>query len=244
VQQRRELPSASACSLLLLTPPAPLRCITPPAESEPARQQLLAGCLLLLGAPLAQPGALASNVPAAGGAAGGPASDELWQAATATGCRLAASGGTATGWVGELLGQGDWGWLCPPAGASASAATATQEGLPPPGLRAQPWYRADPGRRELLVELLTALARGPARSEPGVASALLALASEAPVSSPQAAAAGAAGAAAAGKPDWGRGRALAKQLLGEQRTNLVLWQASGTQAARQGLGAVAVACGR
>ncbi|EFN57952.1 hypothetical protein CHLNCDRAFT_142066 [Chlorella variabilis] len=144
-------------------------------ESEPARQQLLAGCLRLLGAPL--PGALPSNSPAASAAAGG--ADELWQAAAAAGChpgRAASDGGSSTrsgGWVAEVLVQGDWGWLLGSTSSRSSGSGASPGEPPPPGLREHPWYQADGTRRELVTHLLAALVRGPGRQDAGVAEALL-----------------------------------------------------------------------
>ncbi|KAL4447355.1 hypothetical protein ABPG77_007388 [Micractinium sp. CCAP 211/92] len=173
-------------------------------ESSPARQQLLAGCLLLLlGAPL--PGALPSNSPVAAATSGDP--DELWRAAALAGCHPAGSGSggclsSAAGpWAAELLARGDWGWLVGAGGAPAEPRT----------LRQQPWYRADPSRQAMLEHLLAALVRGPCRQDALVAAALVAVAAE-------------GGSGGASKP-LDHARTLAKQLLAEQRSNLLLWQA-------------------
>ncbi|KAL4443524.1 hypothetical protein ABPG75_011261 [Micractinium tetrahymenae] len=181
-------------------------------ESDAARQQLLAGCLLLLGAPL--PGALPSNSPAATAASGDR--DELWQAAALAGCHpvggsnsscLSSSAGL---WAAELLAQGDWGWLMGAGGAPAAPRT----------LRQQPWYRADSSRRAMLEQLLTALVRRPCRQDGSVAAALVAVAADSSTSS----SGGGGGGGSASKP-LDRARTLAKQLLAEQRSNLLLWQA-------------------
>lgn len=180
------------------------------AESAPARQQLLAGCLRLLGAPL--PGALPSNSPAAAATSGDP--DELWRAAALAGCHPAGSGSggclsSAAGpWAAELLARGDWGWLVGAGGAPAEPRT----------LRQQPWYRADPSRQAMLEHLLAALVRGPCRQDALVAAALVAVAAE-------------GGSGGAGKP-LDHARTLAKQLLAEQRSNLLLWQARRCKAGR------------
>ena len=99
-----------------------------PLASPAARQDLVAGCLQLLGVPL--PGvALATGSAAGAGLAG--AADELWRAADAAGVGAASQ---APAWVREQLAQGDWGWL--QGGGS---------------LREEPWYRVSSaaGRREL-----------------------------------------------------------------------------------------------
>lgn len=201
-QQRRRL-AASVC--LMCTP-----CSLPSlAESEAARQHLLAGCLLLLGAPL--PSALPSNSPAAAAAAA--AGDELWLGAAATGCQPGSSAGGCR-WAAELLAQGDWGWLVGAGGVPA----------PPRSLQQQPWYRGDATRLAALEQLLKALMRGPCRQDGGLAAALLAVAAEQEA---------AGGAAAAGRKPYEHARGLARQLLAEQRTNLVLWQVG---EGREGLG--------
>ena len=191
-------------------------------ESPTARQQLLAGCLRLLGAPV--PGSLPSNSVMAAVAAGG--CDELWWAAAVAGCcpRLWSSDGAgrassgwaadlaSSGWAADLLSQGDWSWLL---GGSASVA--------PRGLRQRPWYRDGhgfPPRPFMLTQLLTALLRGPCRQDAALAAALL-----------EATYYGNAGSGddaslLIGRPSVCDGAVeLAKQLLAEQRTNLALWQA-------------------
>ncbi len=208
LKARRPALSSGCASASLLTVP-PLAPST--AESPAARQQLLAGCLRLLGAPV--PGSLPSNSAAAAAAASG--CDELWWAAAVAGCFSARCNPNCSrpgsgGWAADLLGQGDWSWLL---GGSTSGT--------PPGLRHRPWYRDGGGstRRAVLTQLLTALLRGPCRRDAGLAAALLVshldvgsrdeltslIAPQMMVSS--------------GADE------LAKQLLAEQRTNLALWQA-------------------
>lgn len=185
------------------------------SESEPSRQQLLSGCLQLLGAPL--PAALPSNSAAAAAAAGG--CDELWWAAAAAGCHPGRTASDNTGphaasWVGEVLGQGSWGWLLGGAGSPQ-----------PPGLRQRPWCHdcnGHPSRRAMLRHTLTALVQGPCRTDGALAAALLATVYDA----------GPAGQAPANElaPSStfdASARQLAKQLLAEQRSNLALWQVRG-----------------
>lgn len=184
---------------------------TPCVESVPARQQLLGGCLLLLGAPL--PGALPSNSPAA--VAASVDRDELWQAAALAGCHPAGSGSggclssAAGAWATELLTPGDWGWLVGGGGAPAEPRT----------LRQQPWYRSDPSCHAMLEQLLTALVRGPCRQDASVAAALVAVAAGGSTEG----SAGSGGSLTSPKP-LDHARTLAKQLLAEQRSNLLLWQ--------------------
>ena len=181
------------------------------AESPAARQQLLAGCLRLLGAPV--PGSLPSNSAAAAAAASG--CDELWWAAAVAGCfpgrrSPSASGQASSGWAADLLGQGDWSWLL---GGNTSGT--------PPGLRHRPWYVDGdaPTRRSVLTQLLTALLRGPCRQDARLAAALL-------VSHMDVGSCDHDASLLAPRPMVSSGAdELAKKLLAEQRTNLALWQA-------------------
>ena len=222
------------------------------AESAAAKQQLLLGALLLLGAPL--------SVPSSG--SGGPppaAADELWQAAAWLGLpgdspsSSSSSRSTALPWTTEVLSRCDWHWLhqqqCSNRGSSAANGDSTAE---PVGagtaLREQRWYQEHPSRQQMLMALLTALARGPGRQQPAVAAALLHVAAEVVWPLPEVGAddeEGRAAAALGQEPgpasqatqatrqpreqqqlvDWKAARGLAKELLAVQRDNLVLWQA-------------------
>jgi hypothetical protein len=195
-----------------------------------AREQLLLGCLQLLGAPVA--GALPSACPAARAAAG--AADELSAAAAWLG--LGAAGGAGGGLPGE------WAWLVGGEGAHSNGGGGS--------LRQTPWFLAHPSRHAFLLRMLTALAGVPAKDSPPVAAALLDVAAWEVVPAPQLAApeggpprpgdaqnGAPSGGAAAGAPSaaaglgwaarraWAPARALARQLLAEQRGSLVLWRA-------------------
>ena len=120
------------------------------------------------------------------------------------------SGQHAASWVGQLLGQGDWGWLL--GGVDSPA---------PPGLRSRPWCRegGDPSRRGMLTCTLEALVRGPCSGDAALAAALL----ESKVDASTAQEAANAVAPPASFDDGAR--QLAKGLLAQQRSNLALWQA-------------------
>ncbi|GAB4821148.1 hypothetical protein N2152v2_008194 [Parachlorella kessleri] len=208
----------------------PFRGIAPllqPLESEAAVRQLVLGCLLLLGAPLL--GMLGSSDPAAAAGGAAMAADELWQ----------------VGWVGELAataadpttsldqGKEPLAWLL--AGPSGGHS----------GTRDTPWYQAHLSRHQFLLRLLAALVQGPCKQWPLLARALLLVASQtlqpalpAPTASqpsvapPASATEGKTGGGGGGEKlslvvrwEWGDGRALAKQLLSEQRESLLLWRA-------------------